>query len=179
MSTFQSEENEFVCILDCQDLEFVKVQEVIYDNNDVNNTNNCNGIINDTNINNTEVDDTENDTYTEGERYNSDVNKDFNDVAKSLDSIISGFEARKSRDTMTEWFKKRRNDVNFVVDDWAIRIWKENVFYAKTFPKVIFIEYRTKPCGQSVLWRKNQVDCLMKTCMLSAGVRVHAWGLKP
>ena len=128
----------------------------------------------DTNINNTEVD-----NNTADERYNSDVNKDFNDVAKSLDSIISGFEARKSRDTMTEWFKKRRNDVNFVVDDWAIRIWKENVFSAKTFPKVIFIEYRTKPCGQSVLWRKNQVDCLMKTCMLSAGVRVHAWGLKP
>ena len=174
MSTFQSEENEFVCILDCQDLEFVKVQEVIYDNNDGNNTNNYNSTINDTNINNTEVD-----NNTADERYNSDVNKDFNDVAKSLDSIISGFEARKSRDTMTEWFKKRRNDVNFVVDDWAIRIWKENVFSAKTFPKVIFIEYRTKPCGQSVLWRKNQVDCLMKTCMLSAGVRVHEHWLKP
>ena len=101
--------NPFKCILDCQDLDFVKVQEVI-----------C--------------------------------------TDESVEQICSNFESRKSLAEMNQWFDKRRVDLFYNADDkWSIQIWKENVGTVEHFPKAIYLKYRTKPCGLSILWRKNQV----------------------
>jgi hypothetical protein len=71
--------------------------------------------------------------------------------------ICSSFEARADRRTLIDVFDKPRRDLAFDADEWAVRIRKSGVFRPEHFPKAIFVDYRTKPCGQSLLWRKTQV----------------------
>jgi hypothetical protein len=101
--------NPFKCVLDCQDLEFIQVQEVI-----------C--------------------------------------TEKSVEQICSNFEPRTSLEEMNNWFELERVDLFYKVDKWSIQIWKENIRFVEHFPKAIYLQYRTKPSGLSLLWRKNQVN---------------------
>ena len=111
---------DFVCTLDCQDLDFVKVQEVILDDDD-------------------KID---------------------------PDLICSNFDVRKRRDVMLEWFDKRRSDFKFEVDKWSIKISKDGVKESTNFPRAIYLQYRTKPSGQSLLWRKNQVSQYLSSLLI-------------
>ena len=105
--------NPFKCILDCQDLDFIQVQEVICSN-------------------------------------------------ESVEQICSNFESRKSFKEMNNWFDKPRVDLIYNVDKWSIQIRKENIENVDHFPRAIYLKYCTKPCGLSLLWRKNQVPVLTK-----------------
>lgn len=134
-----------MCVLDCRDLEFVRVQEVICDDDD-----------------DGDVSDAQNNDAVVPDDALDDVQSGAKDVTRRLspDDICSNFEPRKDRNTMLEFFENRRRcDLRFDTDadDWSVRIWKERVVNVADFPRVILIEYRTKPCGQSLLWRKNQV----------------------
>ena len=135
-----------MCVLDCRDLEFVRVQEVICGDDG------GGGGVSDAQNNDVVV---PNDAL-------DDVSLGAKDVTRRLSpaDICSNFEPRKDRNTMLEFFENRRRcDLRFDTDadDWSVRIWKERVVNVADFPRVILIEYRTKPCGQSLLWRKNQV----------------------
>ena len=63
---------------------------------------------------------------------------------------------------MNNWFDKPRVDLIYNVDKWSIQIRKENIENVEHFPRAIYLKYCTKPCGLSLLWRKNQVPVLTK-----------------
>lgn len=46
--------------------------------------------------------------------------------------------------------------IHYTVGKWCIKIWKDDVFLAKNFPKVLMIHYHTNSSGASLTWAQDQ-----------------------
>lgn len=54
------------------------------------------------------------------------------------------------------WTRRNHIPLQYAVNAWCIRIWKEGIKNVKQFPQAVCIEYETTPQGKSLLWRNDQ-----------------------
>ncbi|XP_072019031.1 aminopeptidase O-like [Amphiura filiformis] len=66
--------------------------------------------------------------------------------------------------------------LQFAVEPWCVRIWKEGVTEAKNFPSCIKIYYQTKPNGKSLTWAFDQAG---RECVFTQGAWINNRSLFP
>lgn len=66
--------------------------------------------------------------------------------------------------------------LDFSVEKWCIKVWKNGVMEYKDFPRVVKIEYSTQPAGPSLRWTVDQDN---RPCMFTSAMWVNNRALFP
>ena len=101
---------------------------------------------------------------------------ELKDFTSEFELILSSFESRKDLNLMKSCFQKTTSPLMFKTDDWCLRIWKEGIFNAKDFPKVIKIGWKTQREAKSLMWRLDQDG---EKCVFTAAAAVNNRSLFP
>ncbi|XP_014665806.1 PREDICTED: aminopeptidase O-like isoform X2 [Priapulus caudatus] len=105
-------------------------------------------------------------------------------TVRSVHEVTTSRRFRLSSETDREYYDEIRVAVsradtaplNYSVEKWCVKIWKDGVTCVRRFPHVVSIEYSTDPKGASLTWAADQDG---RPCVFTQGAWINNRSLFP